>query len=235
MLRQTPRSGLGRRFLELLHLFGGQHIREIEQDSSAAFRSVWLLFAHGVSCVTAIRLLRDAQRRKKKLCITQNIFYGAAVTDEQDIRNALASASKNRGDISRIAKALSIAPSTVKRWNDGGEIPPPMLKLLNLYFFDKMPFDITGENLLPSMFDFTEDQWKVICVLAGRLGITPGVWISNQIRTYLAGDDKAMTLRKELEAARRASSVGLTQLFEMQKVAEDPTPYGHSNGKTGNG
>jgi DNA-binding MarR family transcriptional regulator len=148
------------------------------------------------------------------------------VTDEQDIRAALEEAGKNRGEISRLAKALGIAPSTVTRWIAGGEIPPPMLKLLNLYFFDKMPFDITGESILNSMLDFTEDQWKVICVLAGRQGISPGTWIANQIRAYLAWDDEAKAERAKLEAARRASNAGLEHLQELQKVADDPAHYG---------
>lgn len=154
------------------------------------------------------------------------------MTEEQNIREALKTAAQNRGDISRIAKALSIAPSTVTRWVAGNEIPPPMIKLLNLYFFDKMPFDITGESLLPSMLDFTEDQWKVICILAGRQGISPGKWIANQIRTILASDDEARAEREKLEAARRASNAGLSHLHELPKVAEEPPEYGSKQGKS---
>ena len=153
------------------------------------------------------------------------------MTDEQHIREALKTASQNRGEISRIAKALSISPSTVTRWIAAGEIPPPMLKLLNLYLFDKMPFDIAGEKVLPSVLDFTEDQWKVICILAGRQGISPGKWIANQIRTILASDDEARAEREKLEAARRASNAGLSHLHELPKVAEDSTAYGSKQGK----
>lgn len=153
------------------------------------------------------------------------------VSDEQNLRAALIEAAAKRGEISKIAKALSISPSTVSRWIEG-EIPPPMAKLLNLYFFDMMPFDIAAETIIQSVLDFTEDQWKVICILAKRQGLTPGLWIANQIRAYLAMDDEARTQRANLEAQRRATNAGLQHLQELPKVAEDSPEYG---GKSGNG
>lgn len=94
--------------------------------------------------------------------------------------------------------------------------------LLNLYFFERMPFEIVGEKLLHSVLEFTEDQWKVICILAGRQGLTPGTWIANQIRAYLSMDDESRQIRENLEAQRRASNAGLIYLQELSDVAEDP-------------
>lgn len=111
------------------------------------------------------------------------------------------------------------------------ELSPSEAALLNLYFFERMPFEIVGEKLLNSVLDFTEDQWRVICILAKRQGITPGQWIAAQIRAYLAMDDEAKAERLRLEDARRASTAGLSHLREVPKVAEDPPSYGSHEGK----
>lgn len=151
------------------------------------------------------------------------------MTDEQKIRDQLAIAAKQRGETTRISTALGIAPSTVSRWITGGEIPPPMVKLLNLYFFDVMPFDIVSEHLANSVLDFTEDQWKVICILAKRQGTSPGKWIADKIRWILAGDEQARTLQHALEATRRTGHPA--HLQELPKVAEDSPKYGGGSGK----
>jgi hypothetical protein len=104
-----------------------------------------------------------------------------------------------------------------------------MIKLLDLYFFDVMPFDIVGEKLVESVLDFTEDQWKVICILAKRQGIPPAKWISNQIRTILASDDEARHERQLLERARVAGqqiSESGHGLHSIAKVADAPRTAG---------
>lgn len=153
------------------------------------------------------------------------------MTTEEIIRAKLAETCAQRGGQSEIAKAFEVHPSTVKRWAEGGDIPPPTLKLLNLYFFEIIPFDIVSENLLNSVLSFTEHQWRVICILAKRQGQSPGEWIASQIRAYLAMDDEARSARERLEAAQKASSAGVSHLQEVMKVAEDPAPYGSQKGK----
>jgi hypothetical protein len=224
MLSQIRCPGFSRRSLELLDLFRSQHIRQIKLDPRSAH---WLFFrwgTHGVSCLMQRRLLRHAQNFKKNLCITQNIFYSPTVHTETNIRAELHKAAAKRGETSRLSEALGIAPSTVTRWIAGGPIPPPMIKLLDLYFFDVMPFDIVGEKLVESVLDFTEDQWKVICILAKRQGIPPAKWISNQIRTILAHNDEAIAERKEIEHARKSGTV--SPLYEVPKVADDVPEQG---------
>jgi DNA-binding MarR family transcriptional regulator len=141
--------------------------------------------------------------------------------NELDIRQQLQTAGKER-KASQIATALKIAPSTVKRWIDGGDIPAPMLTLLDLYFFGTIPFEIANQKALHGVLDFTTDQWRVIEVLSRREAKTPGQWIADKIRWMLAGDQEA---RNELEAiqSERRSSSAPTSPF-LAKVAEEFTP-----------
>jgi len=149
------------------------------------------------------------------------------VTNEQAIRSELLKASKNRGEFSKIAKALGVSPSTVTRWIPSDDtpapvIPPPMLKLLNLYFFEIMPFDIAREKLLGSVLDFTEDQYKVICVLATRQSSTPAKWISDKIRDYLVMNDAAKAETSKIVAERMARNATHLQILPDSRVAEEP-------------
>lgn len=154
--------------------------------------------------------------------MTHKKIYNPPVTDEQQIRQELLKASNNRGEISKIAKALGISPSTVTRWIPNGIIPPPMLKLLNLYFFEVMPFDIAGEKLLNSVLDFTEDQYRVICILATRRSATPAKWIADQIRSFLAFDEEAKAETAKIVAARMAGNASFLHALPDSKVAEEP-------------
>lgn len=153
------------------------------------------------------------------------------MTNEQAIRQELLKASGNRGEFSKIAKALGVSPSTVTRWIPEGIIPPPMLKLLNLYFFEVMPFDIAQEKLLNSVLDFTEDQYRVICILASRKGITPAVWIADQIRSYLAFNEEAKAETSKIVFERMARNASHLQILPDSKVAEDTPDL--PPGKTG--
>lgn len=99
--------------------------------------------------------------------------------------------------------------------------------LLNLYFFDVMPFAIVGEKLVNSVLDFTEDQYRVICILASRRGVTPAVWIADQIRSYLAFNEEAKAETSKIVAERMARNASHFSVLETPKVAED-------NGTEGN-
>ncbi len=131
-----------------------------------------------------------------------------------------------------VAAILGLEKHNISKIERGKRtLSAPETALLNLYFFEKMPFDIVGEKILETVLDFTEDQWKVICILAKRQGIRPGVWISNQIRSYLAMDDEARAERLRLESERRASLPKTSHLQELPRVAEEPP----GQGRLGNG
>ena len=106
---------------------------------------------------------------------------------ETRIRQALTEAASERGTQAELAKAFEISPSTVKRWVDGGEIPPPMLKLLDFYFFGTIPPRIANTITDPeAVLEFDESEWAIIGNLARREGVTQGQWIAGRIRSYLA-------------------------------------------------
>ena len=86
-----------------------------------------------------------------------------------------------------MAKAFEVHPSTVKRWLEGGEIPPPMLKLLDFYFFGTIPPRVSNSCSDPhGVLDFDEAEWAIIGNLARREGVTEAQWIAGRIRAYLA-------------------------------------------------
>lgn len=131
-----------------------------------------------------------------------------------------------------VAEVLGLKGYHISKIEKGKrELSPAEASLLNLFFFDRMPFEIVSEKLLDSVLSFTEHQWRVICILAKRQGLSPGAWIAAQIRAYLAMDDEAKIERDRLEASHKASDAGVTHLQEVIKVAEDPAPYGSQKGK----
>lgn len=110
----------------------------------------------------------------------------AAVTDEITIREALSDACAKRGVQAEISKAFNVSQSTVKRWFEGGEIPPPMLKLLDWYFFGTLPPRLSSDEQVPSgMLDFSPEEWNIVLILAARAGQSPAKWIASTIRFHL--------------------------------------------------
>ena len=108
------------------------------------------------------------------------------MTTEQKIRDALSSALKTRGKQAEISKALNVHPSTVKRWAEGSEITPPVVTLLDWYFFGTVPHRIASIHPSASTLNFDEGEWAVIGALARREGVTEAAWIAARIRSYLA-------------------------------------------------
>ena len=109
------------------------------------------------------------------------------MANENEIRKALVDACQERGKQAEIASAFDVHPSTVKRWIDGGDIPPPILKLLALYLFGEIPFTLVHPKQdLSSILEFEPDEWRIIEILATRAGQTPAQWIRSQILAYLA-------------------------------------------------
>lgn len=150
------------------------------------------------------------------------------MTDESSIRKSLNDACAQRGIQAEIAKSFDVHPSTVKRWLEGGDIPSPMLKLLDLYFFGTIPFEIAHEKSLHGVLDFTPDQWRVIEILARRESTTSGKWISNKIRAYLAFDEAAKAESVRISAGSKNTLHSLPE--PLQKVAEEPPSYGTNGG-----
>jgi len=153
-------------------------------------------------------------------------FYLPSVTAPSLIRESLIAACASRGVQAEISKAFDVHPSTVKRWIEGGDIPSPMLKLLDLYFFGTIPFEIANEKTIHGVLDFTDDQWRVIEILARRESTTPGKWIANQIRSYLSYNEEARHLQKP--GAPTLSSLP----DPVSKVANDLANY-KTNGGNG--
>jgi DNA-binding MarR family transcriptional regulator len=108
------------------------------------------------------------------------------VSTESKIRAALSEALKTRGKQAEISKALDVHPSTVKRWADGAEITPPVVTLLDWYFFGVLPAKIARMWDHRTTLDFDEGEWEVIGALARREGVTEASWIAGRIRSYLA-------------------------------------------------
>ena len=139
-----------------------------------------------------------------------------------DVRAALQCAGKARKG-SEIASALKVTPSTVSRWISGKlVISPSDEMLLKLYFFGTIPFEITNEKLLNSVLDFTEDQYRVICILATRQSTSTGKWIADKIRSYLAFNEDAKTETSQIVAERMARNATHLQILPDAKVAEEP-------------
>lgn len=142
-----------------------------------------------------------------------------SVTDETTIRNKLAEACSQRGVQAEIAKAFEVHPSTVKRWLEGSEIPPPMLKLLDWYFFGKVPPRLEGQAIIDmrNVLCFDEAEWRIIGHIARRQGITEQQWIVARIRDYLSN----------LEAAAALAEVKPANITPLSPslVAEEPAEY----------
>ena len=125
--------------------------------------------------------------RNNKIASREKKGEKPGVTLEEQTRQLLSTALETRGNQSKIAHALEVNPTTVMRWKTGGEIPPPMVKLLRLYLLGEIPFEMVHPRQdLKSVLKFTADEWRVIETLAMRGGITAGEWIRDHVRNYLA-------------------------------------------------
>lgn len=126
---------------------------------------------------------------------------------EESTRQHLIEALETRGTQARISEALEVSPATVKRWADGEGIPAAMVKLLRLYFFGEIPFELVHPRQdLSSVLRFTEQEWKMIEILATRKGIEAKDWIRSQVLDYLA----FLEARQELEKEANKFGAGLS-------------------------
>jgi hypothetical protein len=106
---------------------------------------------------------------------------------EEDIRRSLVKELETRGAQKRISQALEVSATTVMRWGDGETIPPAMQKLLRLYLFGEIPFSMLRDpEESRTLLEFSEEEWRLITILAARAGQEPKAWIRSQILAYLA-------------------------------------------------
>ena len=80
------------------------------------------------------------------------------MNSEITIREALATACKQRGKQAEISKILDVHTSTVKRWVEGGEIPPPILKLLDWFLFGVVPPRLQPMSDMRTVLEFGADE-----------------------------------------------------------------------------
>lgn len=98
-----------------------------------------------------------------------------------------------------LAQTLQVTPATVSRWINGkNPIAGSDEALLRLLIRGEMPFEIVSEKLVHSVMEFTPREWKVIVLIATKAGVTPGKWIAQQIRSYLAFTGEAREIDRHL-------------------------------------
>lgn len=129
---------------------------------------------------------------------------------------------------SQIASDLGITTSGMSKWINGKRsIDERDAKLLRLYFYGEIPFEnVRPREDLSEILRFTPAEWNIISILARRVGVAPGTWIAEQIRTIIAGRAVA---EPSLTAERKPVTYW-PAAHESQKVAEEfvgnasPTP-----------
>ena len=118
----------------------------------------------------------------------QNLWQFPRMKSETEIQHALSRELQTRGAQTKISSAIGVNGSTVMRWSTGEVgIPPAMQKLLRLYLFGEIPFSMLRDpDKMRSLLEFSEEEWRLITILAARAGQEPRAWIRSQILAYLA-------------------------------------------------
>ena len=95
-------------------------------------------------------------------------------------------------------------------------------KLLDLYFFGVMPEGLVrAATDTRASLDLTEDEWRIIQILAARAGQTAEDWIRQRIQDYLA----------YLEGCAVRDGVVEAKNVEPFPQDEDPTKKDSADGK----
>jgi transcriptional regulator with XRE-family HTH domain len=144
----------------------------------------------------------------------------------ENLRQIRAKNGKNQAEI---AELLGIPINAVSKIESGKRgLSDTEKSLLDLYFFGKMPFEITDHSLVRGILEFTPLQWRVICIIATKRGMKPAAWIADRIRDYLAFNQEAREIAEERAKDDHPGSLSL--------VAEEPPPYRtDGNGNTNHG
>lgn len=154
------------------------------------------------------------------------------MSDEQKIREALAEEIKTRGAQTKIAQAIGVTASTVQRWATGDvPIPPAMQKLLGLYLFGEIPFELARDPQdAMSLLEFTEAEWQIISILAARAGQTPKSWIRSQILAYLAYQPSILSTLPLVAEPGKPYSPTASSSGDAENVLDMTKPPKKSNG-----
>jgi transcriptional regulator with XRE-family HTH domain len=162
------------------------------------------------------------QLHQEKSCILRKKDQKLLVNTDE-LKQAIASHGKNQ---SQIAAELGFHRSKMSRLVNGSTIDESDSKLLNLYFFGVMPFDLLAPTRdLQNLLHFTATEWRVITILAHRQGfISPKAWITTQIRAYLDHSEHAEEARKDdlKKSAGRGSNLRATRTRETLEELKAP-------------
>jgi transcriptional regulator with XRE-family HTH domain len=115
-----------------------------------------------------------------------------------------------------IAKDLGISSGGFSKWVNGHRtIDQRDEKLLRLYFFNEMPFElIRSDKATTNQLLFTEAEWQIISILSKREGyINPRAWITAKIRGYLDNNPTAKALARKPNSLTEEPSSELNDAF----------------------
>lgn len=121
----------------------------------------------------------------------------------------------------QVADILGVPLNAVSKIELGNrELTSAEKKLLDLFFFGRLPEGvIRSSDDLGHALDFTEQEWKIVEVLALRAGQTAAEWIRTKILDYLAFSPEA-------------KAVG-ANLASLPLAAEEPPEYQARKRKAG--
>ncbi len=104
------------------------------------------------------------------------------------------------------------------------QISAAEMKLLRLYFFGELPeLTRTAEELTRGLLNFTDLEWKAICILALKAGTTPSVWIQRQIVSYLDYSDMGQRARFTIDGPDHQSAMAKDNFLCVAEM-EGATP-----------
>lgn len=99
-----------------------------------------------------------------------------------------------------IAEILGIPRNAISKIESGTRsLATSEKSLLDLYFFGKLPFELVNEKNIRGVLDFSDLQWRAICIMATRNSTTPAKWIAKEIRSYLNYNEEGRSAMWEAE------------------------------------
>lgn len=85
-----------------------------------------------------------------------------------------------------LAELLGVEKYSISRIENGSRALSGSEKsLLDWYFFGHLPPRLANSLDLPDVLEFTDDEWRIVRILAARAGQTPEQWIASTIRVHL--------------------------------------------------